>query len=56
MNDDTLTPVLESVYKSMANEQYYARELYTTILHINGPNVDKLRRQIKAEVGDANLR
>jgi HEAT repeat protein len=56
MNDDSLTPVLESVYKSMADEQYYARELYSTIRDIKGPNVTKLRQRMQAEVGDANLR
>jgi HEAT repeat protein/thiol-disulfide isomerase/thioredoxin len=56
MNDDSLTPVLESVYKSMADEQYYARELYSTIRDIKGPNVTKLRQRMQTEVGDANLR
>lgn len=56
MNDDSLTPVLESVYKSMADEQYYARELYTTIRTIKGPNVAKLRQRMQTEVGDDNLR
>jgi len=56
MNDDSLTPVLESVYKSMSDEQYYARELYSTIRDIKGPNVTKLRQRMHTEVGDANLR
>jgi HEAT repeat protein len=51
LNDDGLTPVLEEAYRSMKNQSYYAREFYWTIRGISGPNILKLRKTIRDEVG-----
>ena len=55
LGDETLSPVLEEVYRTMAGESYYARDFYWTIRSVPGENVQKLRTTIKDEVGMAEL-
>jgi HEAT repeat protein len=57
LDDDALVPVLEEVYASLGDQgRYYARELYWTIRSIKGPNVLKLRKKIRDDVGMEQLR
>jgi hypothetical protein len=51
LDDDNLTPVLQDVYGSMKDQSYYMREFYWTIRGIKGPNILKLRKLIRDEVG-----
>jgi len=57
INDDALVPVLEEVYAGMAERgSYYGRELYWTIRSMKGPNVLKLRKKMRDELGADVLR
>jgi HEAT repeat protein len=55
LDDDSQTPVLEEVYKSFAQEPWAMREFYWTIRSMHGPNILKLRKKIRDEVGMAQL-
>ena len=56
VGDDSLTPVLEEIYKTYSNEDYRMREFYWTIRTMDGPNILKLRKQIRQDVGMERLR
>jgi hypothetical protein len=56
LGDDARTPLLEEIYQQMrASGAYYMRDFYWTIRVMDGPNVLKLRKRIRQEVGMANL-
>jgi len=56
LGDDARTPLLEEIYQQMrASGSYYMRDFYWTIRVMDGPNVLKLRKRIRQEVGMANL-
>jgi hypothetical protein len=55
-NDDSLVPVLEEIYRSMDKSDYRMREFYWTIRSMDGPNILKLRKQIRQDVGMDRLR
>lgn len=56
MNDDSLTPVLEEIYRTYQGSQYDIREFYWTIRKMQGPKVLTLRKQIRQDVGMDQLR
>ena len=56
LGDDALTPLLQEVYSAYGKESYSVREFYWTIRSIKGPNILKLRKQIRDEVGMDRLR
>lgn len=55
-NDDSLTPVLEEIYRTFQSTDYYVRDFYWTIRAMQGPNILKLRKQIRQDVGMDRLR
>ncbi len=54
LDDDTRTPLLAEIYKQL--NDWDRREFYWTIRSMNGPQVLKLRKQIRDEVGIENLK
>jgi hypothetical protein len=56
LNDDSLTPVLEDVYRGYEKGDWAMRQFYWTIRTMTGPNVLKLRKRIRDEVGMDTLR
>lgn len=57
LNDDALVPVLEEVYKSFGTDgRYEVRDFYWTIRGMKGPNILKLRKTVRDEVGMEQLR
>jgi HEAT repeat protein len=56
LDDDSQTPVLEEIYKSFGQQKWLAREFYWTIRAMHGPNILKLRKRIRDEVGMDQLR
>ena len=56
-NDARYVPILEEIYDSMRRERaYQIRDLYWTIRSMTGPEVLKLRKRIRDEVGMDQLR
>lgn len=55
VNDDGLVPVLEEIYNRFGKENYQIREFYWTIRSMTGPNILKLRKRIRSEVGMQRL-
>jgi hypothetical protein len=57
INDDALVPVLDEVYAEMAaNSRYRLSQLYRAVRGMKGPNVLKLRKRMRDEVGAEVLR
>ena len=56
IGDDSLVPILDEAYKDSEGDSYDVREYYWTIRTMNGPNVLKLRKQIRDTVGMDQLR
>lgn len=56
LNDDSLVPILDEVYGTFEKRDYAIREFYWTIRPMNGPNVLKLRKKIRDDVGMDRLR
>ena len=56
LDDDSQTPVLEEIYKSFGQQKWLARQFYWTIRAMHGPNILKLRKRIRDEVGMDQLR
>jgi hypothetical protein len=54
-NDDSLTPILEEIYGKLGAQNYFVREFYWTIRGIKGPQILKLRKRIRDEVGMERL-
>jgi HEAT repeat protein len=56
LGDDAKTPLLEEIYQTLrAQGSYYMRDFYWTIRIMDGPAVLRLRKQIRTDVGMANL-
>ena len=55
-DDARHVPLLEEIYRSLAERPYEVRELYWAIRSMHGPEVLKLRKRIRDEVGMDNLR
>ncbi len=55
LDDDSFTPVLQRIYESYATQTWELREFYWTIRAMHGPNVLKLRKKIRDEVGMQQL-
>jgi hypothetical protein len=51
LDDDSQTPVLEQIYKTYEKRAYEVRPFYWTIRNMHGPNILKLRKTIRDEVG-----
>jgi hypothetical protein len=57
LDDDSLVPVLDDVYQSFGTDgRYYVREFYWTVRGMKGPNILKLRKKVRDEVGMDQLR
>lgn len=56
LDDDSRSPLLEEVYRSFPPKDYWLRDYYWTIRSMSGPNVVKLRKVVRDEVGMDNLR
>lgn len=56
LNDDAQTPLLEEVYRAYTKDDYDLRTFYWTIRGIQGPNILKLRKTIRDEVGMERLK
>jgi hypothetical protein len=56
LDDDSRTVLLEEIYRTYAKDDYWLRDYYWTIRSMSGPNVLKLRKQIRDEVGMDSLR
>jgi HEAT repeat protein len=54
LDDDSRTPLLAEIYKTLRD--WDRREFYWTIRSMNGPQVLKLRKQIRDDVGMDNLK
>ena len=56
-NDDALVPTLEDIYRELHKDgTWEVRQLYWTIRSMTGPNILKLRKQIRDDVGMDALR
>jgi len=57
-NDSEYVPVLEEIYESYSESgsSYRTKEYYWTIRIMTGPEILRLRKRIRAEVGMSNLR
>ena len=55
LDDDSQTPVLEQIYKRFGKNNYYIRGFYWTIRVMHGPNILKLRKTIRDEIGMPQL-
>lgn len=51
INDDNLTPTLAEIYGTFQAREYNVRDFYWTIRIMTGPQVLKLRKRIRDEVG-----
>ncbi len=56
IGDDSNTPVLDEIYHHFTAGDYRISQFYWTIRGMNGPQILKLRKQIRAEVGMDRLR
>jgi len=56
LGDDAQTPLLEEVYRTFRPGDWDVREFYWTIRSMDGPNILKLRKQIRDDVGMERLR
>jgi hypothetical protein len=56
LDDDNRTPLLEEVYRTYSRDDYWLRDYYWTIRGMSGPNVIKLRKVIRDEVGMDHLK
>jgi hypothetical protein len=56
LNDDSKVSLLEEIYGAMKGSGYYLSDFYWTIRIMDGPRALKLRKQIRHEIGMANLR
>jgi hypothetical protein len=55
LDDDSQTPILEEIYKAIGKNTWQIHEFYWTIRAMHGPNILKLRKKIRDEVGMAQL-
>ena len=55
LDDDSLAPILEEIYRGFGKEQFEVREFYWTVRAMHGPNILKLRKRIRDEVGMQRL-
>lgn len=56
-DDPKYVPILQDIYETMRqNESYAVRDLYWTIRAMHGPEILKLRKKIRDEVGMDQLR
>jgi hypothetical protein len=55
LDDDGQTPVLAQIYAGFAKEPYMVREFYWTIRVMHGPQILKLRKKIRDEIGMEQL-
>lgn len=55
INDDSLTPTLAQIYGTYQKGEYGMGDFYWTIRIMNGPEILKLRKRIRDEVGMAAL-
>jgi hypothetical protein len=56
LNDDSKTPILEEIYHTIkSNGSWSVSQFYWTIRAMNGPNVLKLRKTIRDEIGTQQL-
>jgi HEAT repeat protein len=55
-NDPRRVPILEEIYRSMNGDAEDVKRLYWSIRAMQGPEVLKLRKQIRDETGMGNLR
>lgn len=55
INDDNLTPTLAEMYGTFQKGEYGIGDFYWTIRIMNGPQILKLRKRIRDEVGMAGL-
>ncbi len=56
INDDSMTPTLEEIYRRLSQiNKYQVREMYWTIRTMTGPNILKLRKTIRDEIGMSTL-
>ena len=55
LDDDSQTPILEEIYEATKSESWQIHEFYWTIRAMHGPNILKLRKKIRDEVGMAQL-
>ena len=56
LGDDDKTPLLEEIYQTLRVQgPHYVRDFYWTIRIMEGPLVMRLRKQIRTEIGMANL-
>ncbi len=56
LNDDELTPILEEIYGGYDHQDYSIGEFYWTIRTVKGPQILKLRKRIRGDVGMDFLR
>jgi HEAT repeat protein len=56
LNDDAKTPLLEEIYHAMNHQDTNTiSEFYWTVRAMTGPNILKLRKKIRDEIGVQNL-
>jgi HEAT repeat protein len=55
LDDDSKTPILAEIYHSYANSNWQIRDFYWTIRAMHGPQILKLRKQIRTEIGMEQL-
>jgi hypothetical protein len=55
LDDDSQTPILEEIYAVMGKNQWQLHRFYWTIRGMHGPNILKLRKKIRDEVGMVKL-
>jgi hypothetical protein len=56
VNDDSLTPTLEEIYRQIGPSDGRLREFYWTIRNIKGEKILALRKKIRDEAGMERLR
>jgi len=55
MEEESLTSVLEEIYKHFESDDYRILDFYWTIRHLEGARVLQLRKRIRAEFGVQRL-
>jgi HEAT repeat protein len=55
LDDDSQTPTLQRIYESFAGQTWEIRQFYWTIRAMHGPNILKLRKKIRDEIGMQQL-
>ena len=56
LDDETLTPILAAIYEELKDNHSEIKEFYWTIRSLSGPEILKLRKRIRDDVGMDQLR